>query len=252
MDLEARPWTQGPVFRSLEEERKAYARFQTVAHVSQTVSEAFERRFGAHAGSVVLHNPVDRDAVRSGASAAEEVPEKKCFRFVSVGRLEEQKGFDRLIAALARLKERGWQAELVILGEGSRRRELESQAAALGVADSVLMPGFRENPYPWMATADVFVCSSRSEGMSTVVTEALALGLPVLAVECSGVREQLGMGRFGRIVENHDGALAGGMEDFLSGRESCEDWRERAARGGDEVAYESAVRKVEHLLEEMK
>jgi glycosyltransferase involved in cell wall biosynthesis len=114
------------------------------------------------------------------------------------------------------------------------------------------MPGFRENPYPWMATADVFVCSSRSEGMSTVVTEALALGLPVLAVECSGVREQLGMGRFGRIVENHDGALAGGMEDFLSGRESCEDWRERAARGGDEVAYESAVRKVEHLLEEMK
>ena len=140
----------------------------------------------------------------------------------------------------------------MILGEGSRRRELESQAAALGVADSVLMPGFRENPYPWMATADVFVCSSRSEGMSTVVTEALALGLPVLAVECSGVREQLGMGKFGRIVENHDEALAGGMEDFLSGRESCEDWRERAARGGDEVAYESAVRKVEHLLEEMK
>lgn len=112
VDLEARPWTQGPVFRSLEEERKAYARFQTVAHVSQTVREAFERRFGAHAGSVVLHNPVDRDAVRSGASAAEEVPEKKCFRFDSVGRLEEQKGFDRLIAALARLKERGWQAEL--------------------------------------------------------------------------------------------------------------------------------------------
>ena len=66
------------------------------------------------------------------------------------------------------------------------------------------------------------------------------------------VREQLGMGKFGRIVENHDEALAGGMEDFLSGRESCEDWRERAARGGDEVAYESAVRKVEHLLEEMK
>ena len=80
----------------------------------------------------------------------------------------------------------------------------------------------------------------------------LALGLPVLAVECSGVREQLGMGRFGRIVENHDEALAGGMEDFLSGRESCEDWRERAARGGDAVAYERAVRKVEHLLEEMK
>lgn len=252
VDLEARPWTQGLVFRSLEEEKKAYARFQTVVHVSQTVREAFERRFGAHAGSVVLHNPVDRDAVRSGAAAAEEVPEKKCFRFISVGRLEDQKGFDRLIAALARLKERGWRAELVILGEGSRRRELEGQAAALGVADSVLMPGFLGNPYPWMASADVFVCSSRSEGMSTVVTEALALGVPVLAVECSGVREQLGMGRFGRIVENHEEALAGGMEDFLSGRESCGAWREKAALGGDAVVYGTAVRKVEHLLEGME
>lgn len=252
VDLEARPWTQGLVFRSLEEEKKAYARFQTVVHVSQTVREAFERRFGAHAGSVVLHNPVDRDAVRSGAAAAEEVPEKKCFRFISVGRLEDQKGFDRLIAALARLKERGWRAELVILGEGSRRRELEGQAAALGVADSVLMPGFLGNPYPWMASADVFVCSSRSEGMSTVVTEALMLGVPVLAVECSGVREQLGMGRFGRIVENHEEALAGGMEDFLSGRESCGAWRERAALGGDAVVYGTAVRKVEQVLEGME
>lgn len=252
VDLEARPWTQELVFRSLEEEKKAYARFQTVVHVSQTVREAFERRFGAHAGSVVLHNPVDRDAVRSGAAAAEEVPEKKCFRFISVGRLEDQKGFDRLIAALARLKERGWRAELVILGEGSRRRELEGQAAALEVADSVLMPGFLGNPYPWMASADVFVCSSRSEGMSTVVTEALALGVPVLAVECSGVREQLGMGRFGRIVENHEEALAGGMEDFLSGRESCGAWRERAALGGDAVIYGTAVRKVEQVLEGME
>lgn len=252
VDLEARPWTQGTVFRTLEEEKRAYARFQTVVHVSQTVREAFERRFGAHAGSVVLHNPVDRDAVRSGAAEKAEVPEKKCFRIVSVGRLEEQKGFDRLVAALACLKERGWRAELVILGEGSRRRELEGQAAALGVADSVLMPGFRKNPYPWMASADLFVCSSRSEGMSTVITEALALGLPVLAVECSGVREQLDGGRFGRIVENSDEALAGALEDFLSGRESCEAWRRRAAEGGEAVVYESAMREVERLLEGLK
>lgn len=252
VDLEARPWTQGTVFRSLKEEKEAYARFQAVAHVSQTVREAFERRFGAHAGSLVLHNPVDRDEVRSGASAAEEVPEKKHFRIISVGRLEEQKGFDRLIAALARVQERGWTAELVILGEGSRRRELERLAADLGVAEAVLMPGFRKNPYPWMSGADLFVCSSRSEGMSTVITEALVLGVPVLAVECSGVREQLGMGRFGLIVENHEDALAAGLEDFLSGRESCRVWRERAALGGREVAYGSAVRKVERLLEGVK
>ena len=251
VDLEARPWTQETVFRSVQEEQGAYARFQSVVHVSQTVREAFERRFGAHAGSVVLHNPVDQEDVRSRAAAAVEVPEKKYFRIVSVGRLVEQKGFDRLIAALARLKERGWRAELVILGEGSLRGELERHASALGVADSVLMPGFLENPYPWMSSADLFVCSSRSEGMSTVITEALVLGVPVLAVECSGVREQLGQGRFGRIVDNHDDALVRGVEDFVSGRESCEAWREKAVLGGREVVYGNAVRKVEQLLEGM-
>lgn len=218
VDLEARPWTQGVVFRSLDEEKRAYGRFHVVAHVSRMVKEAFERRFGTHPGSVVVHNPVDRDEVLAKSAAVEEVPEKKCFRIVSVGRLEEQKGFDRLIRALARLKERGQAAELVLLGEGSLRSDLERLAAGLGVSESLLMPGFMENPYPWMAGADLFVCSSRSEGMSTVVTEALILGVPVLAVECSGIGEQLGMGRFGRMVDNDDEALARALEDFVSGR----------------------------------
>lgn len=252
VDLEARPWTQGVVFRSLEEERKAYARFRTVIHVSGTVREAFERRFGVHPDSRVLHNPVDQDEVRLKAASAEDVPGKKHFRIVSAGRLEEQKGFDRLISAFARVREHGWEAELVILGEGRQREELERLADGLGVADCLLMPGFRKNPYPWMASADLFVCSSRSEGMSTVVTEALVLGVPVLATECSGIREQLGMGEFGRIVDNDGDALAAGMEDFLSGRESCGAWRKKAAEGGRAVAYGSAVRAVERLLEGVK
>ena len=249
VDLEARPWTQGVVFRSLDEEKRAYGRFHAVAHVSRTVKEAFERRFGTHPGSVVVHNPVDRDEALAKSAAVEGVPEKKCFRIISAGRLEEQKGFDRLIRALARLKERGRTAELVLLGEGRLRNDLERLAAGLGVSESLLMPGFLENPYPWMAGADLFVCSSRSEGMSTVVTEALILGVPVLAVECSGIREQLGMGRFGLMVDNDDEALARALEDFVSGRESCAEWREKAALGGRQVAYATAVREVERLLE---
>lgn len=76
VDLEARPWTQGVVFRSLDEEKRAYGRFHVVAHVSRMVKEAFERRFGTHPGSVVVHNPVDRDEVLAKSAAVEEVPEK--------------------------------------------------------------------------------------------------------------------------------------------------------------------------------
>lgn len=250
VDLEARPWTQGQVFHSLDEEKRAYARFCKVVHVSQTVREAFERRFGAHPGSVVLHNPVRQDRVRRLAAAGEgDVPPKRHFRLVSVGRFEEQKGFDRLLRALARARDRGWEAELILLGEGSQRTALEAQAAQLGIADLVRMPGFRGNPFPWVASADLFVCSSRSEGMSTVVTEAMILGVPVLATECSGIREQLGDGAYGLIVPNDDDALAGGVADFLSGCESCAAWRERSARGGREVAYDRSLQRVQTMLE---
>lgn len=249
VDLEARPWTQGIVYRSLEEEKRAYARFGTVVHVSQTVREAFERRFGAHPGSIVLHNPVQRDRVIRMAALKEDLPAKRHFRIVSVGRFEEQKGFDRLIHALARARRHGLEAELLLLGDGSQRPVLEAQAARLGVADLVMMPGFCANPFPWVASADLFVCSSRSEGMSTVVTEALILGVPVLATECSGIREQLGDGAGGLIVPNDDESLAQGVEDFLSGREACTIWRERSQRAGREVVYERAIHRVESMLE---
>lgn len=249
VDLEARPWTQGLVFRSLEEERDAYARFQRVVHVSGTVRDAFERRFGEHPGSVVLFNPVHREQVLAKAASESDVPDRTRFRFLSVGRLEKEKGFDRLLAAFARVMRGGRDAELVILGEGPLRAALEQQASDLNIFGSLLLPGYKENPYPWMASADLFVCSSRCEGMSTVVTEALILGIPVLAVECSGIQEQLGEGSYGRIVANDTDALFGGMEDFISGTEPIEKWRAAAAEGGRCVSYRETVGKVEQLLE---
>lgn len=57
------------------------------------------------------------------------------------------------------------------------------------------------------------------------------------------------MGRFGLMVDNDDEALARALEDFVSGRESCAEWREKAALGGRQVAYATAVREVERLLE---
>ena len=168
-----------------------------------------------------MHNPVDRDEVLAKIRRRGGVPEKKCFRIISAGRLEEQKGFDRLIRALARLKERGRTQSWFFLEKDASETIWNGWLPGWEFQNPLLMPGFLENPYPWMAGADLFVCSSRSEGMSTVVTEALILGVPVLAVECSGIREQLGMGRFGLMVDNDDEALARALEDFVSGRESC-------------------------------
>jgi glycosyltransferase involved in cell wall biosynthesis len=119
---------------------------------------------------------------------------------LGIGRLEEQKDFPSLIRAFAILR-RSTDARLVILGDGSLRSELVALAASLGVGDSVSLPGFARNPYPYLRKAAVFALSSAWEAFGVVVVEALALGAPVVSTDCpGGPAEILDHGRFGRLV----------------------------------------------------
>ncbi len=114
-----------------------------------------------------------------------------------VGRLGPEKGFDRAIAALPALKQTHPNAQLWIIGEGTERAALEQQARQLGVAESVHLPGFQSDVPRWMAHADLFVLSSRSESLPNVLLEAVACGCPVVALEQIGgtreVLDQLGL-----------------------------------------------------------
>ena len=74
----------------------------------------------------------------------------------------------------------------MIVGEGPLRSELEAKARELGIHDRVLFAGKRKNPYPWMKNADLFVLASEYEGLGIVLTEALACGTPIMAVESRG------------------------------------------------------------------
>ncbi|PND66027.1 glycosyl transferase, partial [Escherichia coli] len=83
--------------------------------------------------------------------------------------------------------------DLVIVGRGSREAQLRQQVAALGIDGSVSFVGFDDNPWAWMARADLVVLPSRWEGFPTTAGEALALGRPTLVTDCRfGSRELVG------------------------------------------------------------
>lgn len=122
---------------------------------------------------------------------------------MGIGRLVPQKRFDLLIRAHANLIQDDVKNQLIILGEGSERGVLENLIKELGVENSVILLGFQENPYRLLVQADVFVLSSRFEGLSMVLIEALALGIPAVSMDCPfGPREVLEDGRCGLLVEN--------------------------------------------------
>lgn len=135
---------------------------------------------------------------------------------LGLGGLRTQKGFDVLLAAFARVRS-GRPCRLLILGEGRLRGELLAQAAALGVTEDFALPGFDPNPYPYLARAGLFVLSSRWEGSPNALTEALAIGAPVVAADCpSGPREILQGGTVAPLVPVDDvDALAAAIGEVL-------------------------------------
>ncbi|MCW2613932.1 MAG: glycosyl transferase group 1 [Frankiales bacterium] len=166
---------------------------------------------------------------------------------VANGRLAIQKGFDLLIEAHARVLAAGLPHRLVITGEGPQRAELEALVARLGVTSSVDLPGFAANPYPTIAAADVFVLSSRSEGLPLTLLEALALGAPVIATECgSGPRTVLGDCVFGELVRS--GSVEA-LADALAAHLRTPDLLRERARGGPAraLAFDVDRAAAEHL-----
>ena len=119
---------------------------------------------------------------------------------VGAGRFQRQKDFPTLIRAFAGLRAQR-PCRLLLLGDGRGRAALEALVQDLGIDADVDLPGFQSNLYPFLAGADLFVLSSAWEGSPNVLTEAMALGTPVVATDCpSGPREILDNGRFGPLV----------------------------------------------------
>ena len=124
---------------------------------------------------------------------------------LAVGRLHPQKDYPTLIRAFARVRET-LPARLLILGAVARghealRADLERLADELGVRDHVDFHGFVKNPYAYMARADVYVLSSRWEGLPNTLIEAMAVGTPVVSTDCpSGPAEILDGGAYGALV----------------------------------------------------
>jgi glycosyltransferase involved in cell wall biosynthesis len=135
---------------------------------------------------------------------------------VGVGRLDPEKDFLTLLRAF-NIVRRNREVRLMILGEGPERFVLESLAQELGITDVVALPGFVKNPLPYIAGASVLVLTSRFEGLSNVIIEALACGTPVVATDCPcGPREILEQGRYGMLAPVGDfKEVARAIEDTL-------------------------------------
>jgi len=227
--------------------RRRYGRADAAIAVSEGIADDLIRHTTLSAECVfTIHNPTFTNAISSKASEPVEHPwlEKGAPPVVlGAGRISRQKDFPTLIEAFAKLRaERP--ARLIILGEGKQRARLLAMAEELGVAADVDLPGFQDNPFPWMAHASVFALSSAWEGSPGVLIEAMACGCPVVSTDCpSGPKEILNKGALGPLVPVGDAAgMACAIGTRLDAPRDAVRLKERAAEFSVDRAVDAYLR----------
>lgn len=193
----------------------AYRRLKKVASVSQAVNQELDCL--PEEQKVVIYNPFlpIPETVDHPQLPPDVDPTKKWI--VSMGRLTHQKGFDLLLKAFRVVANQHPDWQLLILGEGELRQDLENLRNHLKLSKQVVFTGAISPPFSILERSDLFVMSSRFEGFPMAHGEALVCGLPVIATNCSGVEELIRDGIDGILVPNEDAtALAAAMDRLMS------------------------------------
>ncbi len=172
---------------------------------------------------------------------------------VAMGRLTHQKGFDILLTAFQEIANKHPDWQLLILGEGELRSDLEHKIEKLDLVERVMLPGRLDNPFPLLRLSKLFVLSSRFEGFGNVLIEAMACGLPVISTDCpSGPKEIIRQGIDGILVPNEDvSSLAIAMDCLISDEAKRQSLATHALEGAERFSLEKTIKRWENLFDEV-
>lgn len=244
------PWSE-KMFKNAEDEKKAYEKFDAINCVSETAKNSFIEKYGMAEKVNVVYNPVDKKNIILKSQLPLTLEKFDGLTFIAIGRLVEVKGYKRLINIFKKLHDENYKIRLLILGKGEKYDELSQQISALDADTYIKLMGFRTNPYNYMAAADAFICSSYAEGFSSVVTEALVLGLPVITTKCSGMEEIFGDESCGIICENNEDELLASLKKVLDCPALLLRYKQGALNRSEAFDIDNQIKMIEKIFDNL-
>lgn len=234
-------------------ELKVYKNMDKIICVSNDSANSFKELYPIYSNKVeMIYNPINIEVIRK----LSKINENKIIKihhitnFITIGRLEKVKGYDILLKAHKQLIEEGYNHNIYVLGQGKEYKNLKLYIDNNNLSNSVYLLGFKENPYPYLNEADVFISSSRYEGLSLVVCESMILGKPIIATNCTGPRELLNDGEFGILakIESVE-SLKSAMKEMIVSEQKRKYYSEKALERSKIFDLKETISKIEYLFD---
>ncbi len=235
-------------FKTRKRQKRIFSRFDHCVCVSKTAAEALHDLLGIKDNVRVIYNPVDYKRIRMLANEPLSVVNNDDLPIVcAVGRLSWEKNFSMLIQAHAELLNEGYRHLLYIVGGGPQEAELNDLVKKLHVSETVILTGFKKNPYPYIMHSDFLVCSSVYEGLHIVSQEAIVLEKPIVS-SCAVVKETFQNHDCGIITENNKDALKAGMLKMITDKDFFLKCKKEAEKQSLEYQKNTPLAQFEELI----
>lgn len=188
---------------------------------------------------------------------AEQPIDNKIFKksgktFVSVGRLDYAKGYDLLLQAHAELIREGFMHTIIIIGSGYFYQKLKETIAYENIKSTFILAGQKENPYPYIKSADFYIQPSRYEAYPLSIGEALILNKPIICTDCGGVKEMISHKETGYIINFSKEEMKEAIKTFLSDSSLIRQIENNQQYLDFEIHNTQSLKKIENIFSQTK
>lgn len=209
-----------------QNDNEIYQNFDLIVMLTESIKESFCNLYPNLKEKVVVNkNLIPTEKIKKMA----QLPKYKNIApvtFVTVGRMDYQKAYPRLIKILRDLRQDGYNFRWTIVGAGEEFLATEELINQYGLGDWITMKGAMDNPFSIMAKRQIFALLSDFEGIPNTIYEALVLGIPVLATDVGGISSQLTDGENGWLVENNEREIKKKLEYLMLHQEEIKKIKE--------------------------
>lgn len=211
-------------YKSNDDEKQSYEKFDEIYCVSKSASRAFIKRFGLEEKVYAVNNIIDDNKVIKLSKISLDFSFKKnSINIVTVGRLEKVKAFDRLIECYYKIRnDLKYPVNIYIVGDGSQYKQLQRIINKKELNNEIFLLGYQSNPYKFIKNADFYVCGSLVEGSSLTIKEALTLSKPILVTNCGIDLDNFKNGDYGLIVDNSCDGIEHGLLKMINSSDLIE------------------------------